>query len=350
VAAARPCPQAGRTVEATTERGLHDRADALAWRDATAGVAAQRVSLAELINRYLAVHTGAETTKEMLRWKLDKALVAFGAIPPSALTREEVERWRLTIPEGHRFETIQALKQTLRWAGQAGLVERHHPALDVKNPQPTRTEVEHFATWSDVEALADEIDPRYSALVIFAAGTGLRPGEWIVLERRDLDLKSEVPTATVRRRMTKDRKILDVTKNGKHRRVPLRPKVAAALDEMPVRLDSRLVFPAARGGLIDLHNWREDYWHPAMIAAGFVTDSGKPDRGPYALRHTYATWALRAGLPTFTVARRMGTSVEMIEKNYGHLAHDAEEWEMERLIAFDAESGGRIVDAEEIGQ
>src|SRR5829696_8229924 len=34
--------------------------------------------------------------------------------------------------------------------------------------------------------------------------------------------------------------------------------------------------------------WK-DYWHPAMIAAGFVTDEAKPDRTPYALRHTYAT-------------------------------------------------------------
>jgi hypothetical protein len=60
-----------------------------------------------------------------------------------------------------------------------------------------------------------------------------------------------------------------------------------------------------------------------MIAAGFVTDEGKADRGRYALRHTYATMALRAGLPTFTVARRLGSSVQMIEATYGHLAEDA---------------------------
>ena len=35
----------------------------------------------------------------------------------------------------------------------------------------------------------------------------------------------------------------------------------------------------------------------------------------------------------------------MIEKTYGHLAHDAEEWELERMIAFDAEPDGRKVDA-----
>jgi hypothetical protein len=37
----------------------------------------------------------------------------------------------------------------------------------------------------------------------------------------------------------------------------------------------------------------------------------------------------------------------MIDRTYGHLAHDADEWELDRLTAFDAESDGRIVDAEE---
>jgi integrase len=147
--------------------------------------------------------------------------------------------------------------------------------------------------------------------------------------------------------MTKDKKVEDATKDGKHRRVPLRPRVVAALEGAPARLDTRIAFPAAQGGHIDLDNWREDYWHPAMIAAGFTNEKGKPDRGPYALRHTYATWALRAGIPTFTVARRMGTGVPMIDRTYGHLAHDADEWELDRLTAFDAESDGRIVDAEE---
>jgi hypothetical protein len=41
----------------------------------------------------------------------------------------------------------------------------------------------------------------------------------------------------------------------------------------------------------------------------------------------------------------MGTSVQMIEKTYGHLATVAEEWELRRLIAFD-EAIGRKLDAQ----
>jgi hypothetical protein len=46
----------------------------------------------------------------------------------------------------------------------------------------------------------------------------------------------------------------------------------------------------------------------------------------------------------------MGTSVQMIDKTYGHLAHDAEEWELERLAAFDSEADGRKVDAQGVGE
>ena len=41
----------------------------------------------------------------------------------------------------------------------------------------------------------------------------------------------------------------------------------------------------------------------------------------------------------FTLARRMGTSVQVIDATYGHLAHDADEHDRELLDAYDAASG-----------
>jgi integrase len=55
-------------------------------------------------------------------------------------------------------------------------------------------------------------------------------------------------------------------------------------------------------------------------------------------RHTYATMSLAAGVSLFSLARRMGTSVEMIDRTYGHLAPDAEEYERTLLDAYDAKS------------
>jgi len=68
-----------------------------------------------------------------------------------------------------------------------------------------------------------------------------------------------------------------------------------------------------------------------------LTDSLSAKAGPlhYDARHTFATWSLAAGMSIFTLARRMGTSVQMIDETYGHLARDADERDRALLEAFD---------------
>jgi integrase len=82
---------------------------------------------------------------------------------------------------------------------------------------------------------------------------------------------------------------------------------------------------------MSLHNFRAREWKPAIRAAGI-----DPPRRIYDLRHTYATMSLAAGVSLFSLTRRMGTSVEMIDRNYGHLAPDAENYERELLDAYDS--------------
>ncbi len=47
-----------------------------------------------------------------------------------------------------------------------------------------------------------------------------------------------------------------------------------------------------------------------------------PIRRPYDLRHTYATFALGAGISIFDLSRFMGASLAMIDRHYSHLARD----------------------------
>jgi integrase len=72
---------------------------------------------------------------------------------------------------------------------------------------------------------------------------------------------------------------------------------------------SPLLFSSVRGGHIDLHNFRNRVWKPAQKAAGIT-----PLRRVYDLRHTFATFALRAGISTFDLSRYMGTSLAMIDR------------------------------------
>ncbi len=109
--------------------------------------------------------------------------------------------------------------------------------------------------------------------------------------------------------------------------MPLSTRALEALDATPRRLDVRLVFAGVRGGVIDLKNFRRSQWKPALDSAGI------PSRRIYDMRHSFATWALDAGLSIFDLSRYMGTSVEMIDRVYGHLAHGAEDTARARLDA-----------------
>ncbi len=90
------------------------------------------MTLTELADEYLEVHHAAPATLEKLRWLLGKATAAFGEVRLVDLRSEEICAWRGTLPEGHRFEATQALRQVLNRA-----VAWHRLAAD-REPTPPR--------------------------------------------------------------------------------------------------------------------------------------------------------------------------------------------------------------------
>jgi hypothetical protein len=116
----------------------------------------------------------------------------------------------------------------------------------------------------------------------------------------------------------------------------LQAKALEAIDQLQPA-DNPILFANARGGRIDFRSFGRRHWKPAQRRAGI-----DPLRGLYDLRHTYATFALRAGVPVFAVSRFMGSSIAMIDYHYGHLAHDSREHAVSLLDALALE---RAVDA-----
>jgi integrase len=211
----------------------------------------------------------------------------------------------------------------------------------VENPQRRRTEKRRFDSWEELEALADRLGPRLGAMVLFAAATGMRPGEWVALERRDVDRAGRV--AYVHRSFGKGRLTHPKTE-ASIRAVPLQARALAALEELPPGGVDDLLFPAERGGYLDLHNFRNRNWKPAQIAVGI-----EPFRRIYDLRHTFATFALRAGISTFELSRYMGASLTMIDRHYGHLARDGREHAIRLLDDLNSpvvDARGRPVDTD----
>jgi integrase len=269
-------------------------------------VAPRDRTLGEFIDDYLKAHkVGREpTTIRTLHDRLRYARDTFGDTKLSDLERriQEIADWQGTLPERSRYAIVKAFRQALDAAIPWGLMTKNPAKLAGANPKPKRPEIVPF-TLEQVDRLsaelADDDGPGYGPLVVFAAETGLRPSEWIALERRDV-LKRE--GVVLIQRTYAGGRLREYGKMRSRRRVPLTARAMLALEQVLPRIDTPLLFPGSNGYL-NLHDWRRDDWYPALEAAGL------PKCGPYRLRHTFAANALAAGLGIYELARNMGTSV-----------------------------------------
>jgi integrase len=244
-----------------------------------------------------------------------------------------VYAWRLTVPEGHRFEATQALRQVLNRAVAWGLIDYNPAKRGVPNPVRRSKEKRPFESWQQIDAIAEHLGPVYGPMVVFAAATGLRPSELFALEHRDVDRSAGV--VYVRRAYANSR-VKHTKTRLSTRAVPLQAIALEAIDRLPLS-ENPILFANSRVGRVDFRSFGRRHWKPAQTKAGI-----EPLRHLYDLRHTYATFALRAGVSVFAVSRFMGSSLAMIDRHYGHLARDSREHAVSLLDALAVE---RAVDA-----
>lgn len=160
--------------------GFATRADALKALEKVLarlgpGGRAGTMTLAELVDEYLEMHQAEPVTIAKLRWLLGKATAALGEVRLAELSPKDVYAWRLTIPEGHRFEATQALRQVLNRAVAWGLIDYNPAKRGVPNPVRRSKEKRPFDSWQQIEAVAERLGPVYGPMIVCAAATGLRP-------------------------------------------------------------------------------------------------------------------------------------------------------------------------------
>ena len=187
-------------------------------------------------------------------------------------------------------------------------------------------------TVAELDAIAAELSPQHRPLPAFAAATGLRPEEWQALERRDVDRGAGLLNV---RRTVSSGEVVELGKTARSRRqVPLSPRALDALDALPPRLDTPLLFPAAGAAC------------STSTTSGAASGHRRSRRPASRSRRASTTCARRsprnalaAGVSVFELARIMGTSVAMIERHYGTLIEGAGADIARRLGAFDADQG-----------
>ena len=286
-----------------------------------------------LVDSFLAAHQVDPATTEKLRHQLQHAKRAFGDRPLNTLTPFEIDAWRSQLPARMRHHYFRSFRQVLEQAVTWRLLERN-PSDGIKNRKvilDESREIQPFAGWAEVEAIADELHPRFRSVPLVLVGTGLRPEELWGLERRHLDLRNRV--LSIEQVYTQGRLKPCKKSSLQRRRVPLRERVCEALRGHLRRLDTPVLFPGHDGGFTKHDTFRLRHWDPALRSAGIE------HRGPYACRHTFAAWSIRADVQLFYLSRIMGTSVEMISATYGHLVPDSEDYLRGLLDSYDESFG-----------
>ena len=233
-----------------------------------------------------------------------RPLDAFGDRSLADLGRSvaDIAAWQATLPDGYRTKILGAFSQVLDRAVAWKLVSENPVRLarTGKRRVARRREIEPF-TRPEIDRVAAELGPLYGPMVVFASETGLRPGELAALEQRDIDRD---PGVVCVRRVISGGRVKEPKTELSRRRVPLTARAAAALDLLPRRLDTRLVFPSPRGGVLDMHNFARRDWHPpsspgdCLLTASTTYAIPSPlTRSPPGSRSTNspATWAPPSG-------------------------------------------------------
>ncbi|MBA2738216.1 MAG: site-specific integrase, partial [Nocardioidaceae bacterium] len=184
-----------------------------------------------------------------------------------------------------------------------------------------------------VQALAEAVPPRYRALVVLAAGTGLRQGECFGLDSAHVDF--------LRRQVRVDQQLITIGGHEPHlgppkteasvRTVPL-PQVV--LDELAAHVAAYepgtwgLLFSTPNGGPIWRATWAQT-WGTAVRRAGLPVGTRFHD-----LRHYYASLLIRHAESVKVVQARLGhaSAAETLDV-YSHLWPDSEDRTREAVDA-----------------
>jgi integrase len=254
------------------------------------------------------------------------ALIASPELGPSSV-RQVYDRVRMVFRSAVRDKVVQ-----------------ESPCAGIDLPELPKSKAVPF-TVPQVNAIADNVDGLFKAMVLLAACTGLRAGECFGLTVDRIDFLRK--TVTVDRQMVNGHMGPPKSK-ASYRTVPLPDFILPILSEhirayaRTVKLDGeeyRLMFTTSTG-LVLRGNSFSHAWQRAIKAAEL------PGVNFHMLRHTYASLLIARNLSPKKIQVRLGhANISETMDTYGHLYPDDDESTREVIdAAFGAPVDTKLTD------
>jgi integrase len=311
---------------------------------------AGRVTFRDYAERWRSIQVHRPTTRAQIETHLRRNVYPYlGDRPMGSIRRSEIQAWirrLVTTGEGRRAlapSTIEVVYRYVVAIFRSAVADRvivASPCIDVRLPKGKPRRVEPISTEA-VMGLVDAVEPRYRALIVLGAGTGLRHGEAVGVEldqvdflRRTLDVRQQLVVVA-----GEEPKVAPPKTAGSYRTVPLPrvvlgalaahvaefPPTAVELEDVtgpePVRRRVLLLFTTPDGRPLRRTSFSAGVWQKARALAGLPESVTFHD-----LRHYYASLLIRHNESVKVVQARLGhaSAAETLD-TYSHLWPDSED-------------------------
>jgi len=307
-------------------RSFARKVDAKRWLDETTAsiVTSQYIdpkAAKTTVRQYAKAWQAAQVTRASTRNNVDVALRLhvlpiigdrpMGSVLPSDM-QALVKMLSATLSPGTVRETYK-IAGRLFGAAMDDRVIAVSPCHRVRLPHDDRAEVV-VPTVEQITTLASGVPPRYRALVVLLAGSGLRIGEALGLGKSDVDFLRR--TVMVKRQRLPSGVIGPPKTSKSARTVPLGKVV---VDELAAHLanypSEDALFTVPAGTPLGYSVWRH-MWTK-------VNTTAKLDVDTHQLRHVYASALISGGASVKVIQARLGHASAVITLDtYGHLWPD----------------------------
>jgi len=227
----------------------------------------------------------------------------FGNHDVEDLSTREIEQWQSRRLKYNKPSTVNRLLAVLKhmvnkgtqWgmASDSTLKQIRNVKMLAENNRRLR-----FLSIEECQRLIECCHKDLKPIVIVALNTGMRRGEIFRLKWEQVDLRHGFI-------------LLDVTKNGERREIPINTTLEYLFKEMPHSVESVYVFAGKTGKpLTDIKKG----FHTALRKAG-ISDFRFHD-----LRHTFASHLVMAGIDLTSVKELLGHKSLTMTMRYSHLS------------------------------